>query len=333
MKSDNNGGSTDYYKINPKWNDLQDVIECNGLNFSQGNILKSAWCLNRNRHSGTSYERELNKIIWFCERELKRIESNGCIVSEYKPKINSELIDNFTIDSINTANIPTEKVMDYSPLFTEFKKPIDMANLPNPEDFLNVKKDEVKRTMNILQSKIKENMKVFDDLAKQKDKIIKEVKSEDTKSEVKPKTLLVEIDDNIMKLNGDRVEISDPLYLVIGCIEKDFSFIHNLLDRLKFNDKNITILYEGLNKVTIIYSKYNLRFEITKNDTKTYFINVLDTTKEAITWSYKRDYMHGKFATFAMYQDVRSNSETIKTMRAIMDENYTLTDKKDNDEF
>lgn len=72
-KSTNNGGSTDYYKFNKDWVDLQDVIEERNLNFAQGNILKAAWCLGSNRHAGTNYERELNKIIWFCQRELDRI--------------------------------------------------------------------------------------------------------------------------------------------------------------------------------------------------------------------------------------------------------------------
>lgn len=73
----NNGGSTDYYKIDPSWRDLQDIIEDRGMNFAQGNILKSAFCFNSKRHEGTSYERELNKIVWFCNRELARINKNG----------------------------------------------------------------------------------------------------------------------------------------------------------------------------------------------------------------------------------------------------------------
>ena len=69
----NNGGSTDYYKI-LNYKDLQDIIEDRNMNFAQGNILKAAFCFNVGRHEGTSYERELNKIIYFAERELKRIK-------------------------------------------------------------------------------------------------------------------------------------------------------------------------------------------------------------------------------------------------------------------
>jgi hypothetical protein len=43
------------------------------MNFSQGNIFKVAFCFNTGRHPNASYERELNKIIWFVERELQRI--------------------------------------------------------------------------------------------------------------------------------------------------------------------------------------------------------------------------------------------------------------------
>ena len=73
--SANNGGTTDYYQIQPNWKQAQDIIEARDMNFSQGNILKAAFCFNTPRHSGTDYERELNKIIWFAQRELERIQS------------------------------------------------------------------------------------------------------------------------------------------------------------------------------------------------------------------------------------------------------------------
>ena len=75
-KGHNNGGSTDYYKI-LDYKDLQDIIEARNMNFAQGNILKAAFCFNVGRHEGTSYERELNKIIYFAERELKRIKNDN----------------------------------------------------------------------------------------------------------------------------------------------------------------------------------------------------------------------------------------------------------------
>lgn len=72
----NNGGSTSYYKIG-EYKDLQDIIENRNMNFAQGNILKAAFCFNVGRHEGTSYDRELNKIIYFANRELQRIKNNG----------------------------------------------------------------------------------------------------------------------------------------------------------------------------------------------------------------------------------------------------------------
>lgn len=74
-KSKNNGGDTDYYNIPKKAKTVQDLIELFDFNFAQGNIFKAAYTLNRGRHSGTSYERELNKIIWFCQRELNRVHN------------------------------------------------------------------------------------------------------------------------------------------------------------------------------------------------------------------------------------------------------------------
>jgi hypothetical protein len=72
----NNGGSTDYYKFQPGWTDCQDIIESRSMNFSQGNIFKVAFCFNVGRHSAVTYERELNKIIWFAQRELERIKQD-----------------------------------------------------------------------------------------------------------------------------------------------------------------------------------------------------------------------------------------------------------------
>ena len=69
----NNGGDTDYYNVEKKWKNAQDIIEDRKMNFAQGNIFKSAFTFNKGRHDATSYERELNKIIWFAQRELNKI--------------------------------------------------------------------------------------------------------------------------------------------------------------------------------------------------------------------------------------------------------------------
>lgn len=73
----NNGGDTDYYSINPSWTTAQDIIEARQMNFAQGNIFKAAFTFNAGRHEATTYERELNKIAWFVNRELKRLHSTN----------------------------------------------------------------------------------------------------------------------------------------------------------------------------------------------------------------------------------------------------------------
>lgn len=76
----NNGGSTDYYKFDPKWKELMDIIEDRNLSYSQANILKAAFTFNVGRHSGTDEVRDLNKIIYFAQRELdllKKKKQNG----------------------------------------------------------------------------------------------------------------------------------------------------------------------------------------------------------------------------------------------------------------
>ena len=74
--SQNNGGSTDYYKFKPHWTDCQDIIEDRGMNFAQGNIFKAGFCFNIERHNATNYLRELYKIRWFCDREIARVAND-----------------------------------------------------------------------------------------------------------------------------------------------------------------------------------------------------------------------------------------------------------------
>lgn len=75
MSDKNNGGTTDYYKIKSEWVIAQDIIEDRNMNFAQGNIFKVAITFNVGRHDSTNYERELNKIKWFANRELERIKN------------------------------------------------------------------------------------------------------------------------------------------------------------------------------------------------------------------------------------------------------------------
>lgn len=69
----NNGGDTDYYDIPKNAKVLQDLIEIKNMNFSQGNIIKAIYRMNDYSHS--SAIRDLNKIIWFAQREIKRLKN------------------------------------------------------------------------------------------------------------------------------------------------------------------------------------------------------------------------------------------------------------------
>ena len=68
----NNGGSTDYYKLPSTATDLQDLIEFKNMNFAQGNIFKAIYRLNNSHHSDSI--RDINKVIWFAQRELSRLQ-------------------------------------------------------------------------------------------------------------------------------------------------------------------------------------------------------------------------------------------------------------------
>ncbi|MDY0138266.1 MAG: hypothetical protein RBR50_01080 [Candidatus Izemoplasmatales bacterium] len=75
--SKNNGGKTDYYQLESapfKINDFDDFAEWREMNGNQFNMGKVMWTFNTGRHSGTNYERDLNKIIHYAQRELMRIK-------------------------------------------------------------------------------------------------------------------------------------------------------------------------------------------------------------------------------------------------------------------
>ena len=75
--SHNNGGKTDYYDLPKDAKCCQDIIEWREMNFQQGNIFKVAFTFNCGRHSGTDYRRDLNKIIYFAQRELERLTNEN----------------------------------------------------------------------------------------------------------------------------------------------------------------------------------------------------------------------------------------------------------------
>ena len=63
------GWSSDYYKLPEGATELQDIIEAKNMNFAVGNIFKAAYRLGTKE--GTTDLYDLEKILWFAQRELE----------------------------------------------------------------------------------------------------------------------------------------------------------------------------------------------------------------------------------------------------------------------
>ncbi|MGL5050675.1 MAG: hypothetical protein ACRC6E_08645, partial [Fusobacteriaceae bacterium] len=87
----NNGGSTDYYSVPMNAKDLQDLIEYKEMNFSIGNIFKACYRMGACGHSDRV--RDLNKIVWFAQRELARLEQVEKTKDAYDLKKSFEFLD------------------------------------------------------------------------------------------------------------------------------------------------------------------------------------------------------------------------------------------------
>lgn len=66
------GGSSNYYAIPANAKDLQDLIEFKRMEFGLANIFKAVYRFGEK--SGTDKRYDMNKIIWFAQRELKRLD-------------------------------------------------------------------------------------------------------------------------------------------------------------------------------------------------------------------------------------------------------------------
>ena len=69
--SHNNGGSTDYYKLDKDWEDVQDIIEAKDMHWNIANIFKACYRLGIQDHS--SIERDLNKMEYFIKRHKQLV--------------------------------------------------------------------------------------------------------------------------------------------------------------------------------------------------------------------------------------------------------------------
>lgn len=68
--ADSGGSNPKQYGLPAGATDLQDLIEYREMNFAVGNIFKACYRLGTCDHSDR--KRDLEKIIWFAQRELKR---------------------------------------------------------------------------------------------------------------------------------------------------------------------------------------------------------------------------------------------------------------------
>lgn len=75
QKFSSNGGSSAYYQLPEDAVELQDLIEYCNMNFAIGNIFKA--CFRQNRKSNVDDLYDINKIIWFANREKKRLEKKA----------------------------------------------------------------------------------------------------------------------------------------------------------------------------------------------------------------------------------------------------------------
>jgi hypothetical protein len=74
MKADNSGYDGSYYNLPAGASELQDLIEHRNLNFALGNIFKAVWRMGATEQHKRTAEYDLQKIIFYAERELRRIK-------------------------------------------------------------------------------------------------------------------------------------------------------------------------------------------------------------------------------------------------------------------
>ena len=66
-----------YYELPEGAEELQDLIEYKDMNFALGNIFKAVYRLGQKPDNDRHYD--LEKIIWFANRELKRINDDDLL--------------------------------------------------------------------------------------------------------------------------------------------------------------------------------------------------------------------------------------------------------------
>ncbi len=103
MKHTSDGGSTEYYDLPKDAKDLQDLVEYRNMNFAIGNIFKA--CFRMGKKSGQDDLYDLNKIIFFAQREIERIKKldKGEILVQSTPS--DDAINGFKIEDWNNYSV------------------------------------------------------------------------------------------------------------------------------------------------------------------------------------------------------------------------------------
>ena len=70
----NDGGSAEYYELPEGVTELQDLIEYRNMNFAVATIFKAAYRMEADGHHSDPL-RDMRKVKWFAEREIKRLEN------------------------------------------------------------------------------------------------------------------------------------------------------------------------------------------------------------------------------------------------------------------
>lgn len=73
MSAENNGGDSDYYAVPKNAKTLNDLIDSTDMVWNIANIFKACYRFGRKDTASKVYD--LNKIIYYANRELKRINT------------------------------------------------------------------------------------------------------------------------------------------------------------------------------------------------------------------------------------------------------------------
>ena len=80
MKETSDGLSANYYKLPKDAKELQDLISFKNMNAQVGEAFRSLYRYGQCSHS--SKEREIKKVLYYCQRELERLNKYEKVVIE-----------------------------------------------------------------------------------------------------------------------------------------------------------------------------------------------------------------------------------------------------------